>query len=369
MRLGVCTGGGDCPGLNAAIRAVVKHAIGTYGARVYGIQDSFNGLIEHPLRVRELSLGDVTDTLAKGGTILGTTNAGDPFAFPGGGAKAQDLSKLCVEGYRQIGLDALIVIGGDGTQLIAGKLGQLGLNIVGVPKTIDNDLVGTDQTIGFDTAVQIATEAITRLQSTAESHARIMVLEVMGRDAGHIALHAGMAGGANVILVPEIPFQFAPLLQKIDERRRLGRHFSLVVVSEGAYEDGQKPTYEQRLGGALRLGGVAGLVAQELHKRTGIETRVTVLGHIQRGGSPSAVDRLLATMFATHAVDLAMQGKFGRVAVLQGRQVTDVPYQTVTVGSRPIDVATDPYLRSAEAIGICMGRPTPFDAFRPPAAP
>jgi 6-phosphofructokinase 1 len=368
MKLGVCTGGGDCPGLNAAIRGVVKHAIGTYGAAVVGIEDSFNGLMETPLRVRDLTLADATDLLARGGTILGTTNRGDPFAFPAPGGPA-DLSKTLVDAYRQLGLDALIVIGGDGTQLIADRLRQLGLGVIGVPKTIDNDLAGTDQTIGFDTAVQVAAEAVTRLHSTAESHDRIMVLEVMGRDAGHIALHAGMAGGANVILIPEIPYEWDAILQKIDERKKLGRQFSIVVVAEGAHEKGGQAAYATHSGGAVRLGGIGHLVSRDLHARSGIETRVTVLGHIQRGGSPSPYDRLLATAFATHAVDLAAQGKVGRVVVKRGDQITDIPYQDAVGKSRPIDLARDPLIRAAEAIGTSLGRPLRFSALRPGRVP
>jgi phosphofructokinase-like protein len=363
VRLGLSTGGGDCPGLNAVIRAVVKHGIGTYGAKVIGIEDSFNGLMDRPMRVRELGFDDVTDILARGGTILGTTNQGDPFNYPPSAGKARvDRSTLLVEAYKQLQLDAMIVVGGDGTQAIAARLTPFGVNVIGVPKTIDNDLAGTDQTIGFDTAVQVASDSVSRLHSTAESHDRIMILEVMGRDAGFIALHAGMAGAANIILLPEIPFEWDAILAKIEERKRLGRYFSLVVVAEGAFEKGQQPTYAGVSGANLRLGGIGGLVAHELTTRTGLETRVTVLGHIQRGGSPSPLDRNLATAFGAHAVDLAAQKRYGRVVVLRGAQVSDVAYADVAGRARPIDLTTDPYVRAAEAIGICLGRMSRFKA-------
>ncbi len=358
VKIGLCTGGGDCPGLNAVIRAVVKHAIGTYGWEVHGIKDSFNGLMARPLQVRKLTLDDVSDILPKGGTILGTTNAGNPFA--GGSEESKKKIQLIVDAYKQLGLEAIIVVGGDGTQTIAHQLLQYGINIVGVPKTIDNDLAATDETIGFNTAVEVAAEAVSRLQSTAESHDRIMLLEVMGRDAGHIALHAGMAGGANIILLPEIPFDYQYITAKIEQRRRQGRYYSLVVVAEGAHEAGANANYVVSTTSAHQpknLGGIGGLVAQELFARTKIETRVTVLGHIQRGGTPTPYDRVLATVFGTRAVDLVKQKKFGMFVAKAGSGFTEVSYDKAAGKYRPLEL-DNPYLLAAEASGISLGRDT-----------
>jgi len=354
MKIGLCTGGGDCPGLNAVIRAVVKHAIGSHNFEVWGIKDSFNGLMSRPLAARQLQIGDVTEILTRGGTILGTTNKGDPFLTKAG----KDQSELVVEGYKQLGLDALIVIGGDGTQTIAARLATLGLNIVGIPKTIDNDLAGTDETVGFNTAVEVASAALERLRSTAESHDRIMLLEVMGRDAGHIALHAGIAGGANAILLPEIPFDYQSIVAKIEARKKLGRFFSIVVVAEGAYEKESKPVYTDSTTSSKpsrNLGGVGAVVAQELHNRTGFDTRVTVLGHIQRGGTPSPYDRVLASMFGVSAVDAVMRKDFGKIVVLNQGQMQMVTYQQVAGKSQPLTLDSK-YIHTAESIGICLGR-------------
>lgn len=356
MRIGICTGGGDCPGLNAVIRALVKSAVGTHHWEAVGIENSLSGLMQRPVRSRPLSLHDVTPILERGGTILGSSSRAQIERDPNSIDKA-------VEGYRTLGLDALVVVGGEGTQKLASKLIEHGLNIIGIPKTIDNDLPGTEQTVGFSTAVDVASDAIGRLQSTAESHDRIMVLEVMGRDSGYIALHAGMASGANVILLPEIPFSFDAICQKIEERRQLGRLFSVVVCAEGAFERGSAPIFKQmdRQEGP-RLGGIGQYIAHELQKRTQMETRVTVLGHIQRGGSPNAQDRVLGTLFASRAIALLQKQAFGRFVVLKDGRIDDLSYRDIPTGERKRMSLESDLVKSAEDIGICLGRKTPFSA-------
>ncbi len=352
MKIGICTGGGDCPGLNAVIRAVTRHAILNHKMDVYGIQDSLNGLLCDPPAVQKLSLPDVAGIIDKGGTILGTSNKGSPFKDPQKGAEAK---AKAFKNWQALGLDCLIVVGGDGTQRMALQLHDAGMPIIGIPKTIDNDYLATDISIGFMTAVDVAAESISRLHSTAEAHSRVMVAEVMGRDAGFIALHAGIAAAANVILIPEIPFDFDAIVRAMDDRRKRGRNFSVIVVAEGAREQGKDPMFRKSSTGSLHLGGIAGEVASKIHQKTGIDTRVTVLGHIQRGGSPVTIDRILATAFGVHAVDLAAQKKYGRVVGYRGGQIGDIGYDEFDNGTRAISL-TDPYLRAAESIGICLGR-------------
>ncbi len=364
MKIGICTGGGDCPGLNAVIRAVVKHAIGSYGMEVWGITDSFNGLMCRPLDVRRMKINEVTDLLDRGGTVLGTTNAGNPFKFRDKKSGVIDnKSQMVMDAYKELGLDALVVVGGDGTQSIAAEFANLGMNIVGIPKTIDNDQAATDVSIGFQTAVDIATEALTRLRSTAESHERIMVLELMGRDAGHIALHAGIAGGANVILIPELPFEYAPIIKKIEERKNLGRYFSIVVVAEGAFEKGGAPTYNSTTTPATfatrHLGGIGAMVAEKLNQITKVDTRITVLGHVQRGGSPDAYDRILGSAFGVYAVDLIQQKKFGDVVGIKNGKFTQTKYAEVLDRTSPVSL-TGHFVRTAECTGICLGRETNY---------
>ncbi|SMF55287.1 6-phosphofructokinase [Pseudobacteriovorax antillogorgiicola] len=355
MKVGICTGGGDCPGLNSIIRAVVRHAAQFENVELWGIKDSFNGLMSEPYGVRKLDCETVSGILMKGGTILGTTNAGNPFSLknPGGG-DPEDKSQKVIKAYQELNLDGVIVIGGDGTQGIAYELAKLGMNIVGVPKTIDNDLASTDQTVGFDTAVEVAAEAIARLQTTAESHERAMVLEVMGRNAGHIALHSGIASGAHVILLPEIPFSYEAIIQKLDERKQRGKHHSVIVVAEGAYPKGGEESFKVS-SGRKNLGGVGHMVAEELFQRTNIETRVTVLGHIQRGGVPSHVDRALGTAYGVKAMDLVMEKKFGTIIALKGGRLTEIDYQDVAGKFRPVP-ADDLYLQAAKGVGICLGQ-------------
>jgi 6-phosphofructokinase 1 len=307
------TGGGDCPGLNAVIRAAVKTAILEYNWEPIGIPDGFEGLVSAD-RSLPLGLGDVRGLLPRGGTVLGTTNRFNPFEVPvvgDGRYRSVDRSPHLLSRLRELGLDFLLVIGGDGTLSIARRLAGMGVAIMGVPKTIDNDVAATDVTFGFDTALHVATDAIDRLHTTAESHGRVMVLELMGRDAGWIALHAGIAGGADVILIPEIPFTLEGVRRAIAHRDARGHHFSIVVVAEGARRPGGTP--ERR-----RHEGIGTWLASQLQQDGRHEVRCTVLGHIQRGGSPSPFDRVLATRFGAAAVRLAAEEGFGRVVALRG---------------------------------------------------
>jgi len=315
-RIGIFTGGGDCPGLNAAIRAVVRRAA-SEGVQVVGFRDGWRGVMDGT--VQELSVETVAGILPRGGTILGSSGA-NPYAEGGIDRVRSTISDL--------GLDALIAIGGEGTLGAAAKLGDEGVPVVGVPKTIDNDLQGTDVCIGFQTAVEVATEAIDRLHSTAESHNRVMLVEVMGRSAGWIALYSGMAGGADVILIPERAFDIDGIALHVRRRRMRGQTFSIVVVAEGAMPVPgtlDLPEYPLDERGFPRFGGIAQVLAPRLEEATGGETRVTVLGHVQRGGSPNAADRLLATRFGVAAVDLARRGGWGRMVAINGNAVVDVP--------------------------------------------
>ena len=353
-KIGVLTGGGDAPGLNAVIRAIVKTAINVYGWSVIGVENGFEGLLGEP-HVRPLRLEDVRGLLPRGGTILGTTNRGH-FIIKKVGDPAETHNACyldAIENCRKLGLDALITIGGEGTQSIAHGLQEMGLKVVGVPKTIDNDLFGTDATFGFDTALEISTEAIDRLHTTAESHGRVMLVEVMGRHAGWIALHSGIAGGADVILLPEIPFSMEKIAAKIAEREAHGSHFSIIVVAEGAAPIGEEPIY-QEMGNAEcgpRLGGLAEHIAAGLTQRTGKETRVVVLGHLQRGGTPTASDRVLATCYGSMAVHAIAKGLFGNLVSWDSKQMSLVPLDKVV--SQLKVVPLDHYLiSSARNVGI-----------------
>lgn len=331
-RIGILTGGGDAPGLNAVIRAVVLTATQRYGWEVYGIREGFDGLLA-ATDVIDLTHMDVTDLLARGGTILGAANRGNPFARPVEGSDGEvayvDLSQKAIERMTELGLDALICAGGDGTMAIAQRLVDKGAPIVGVPKTIDNDLAETEVTFGFDTAVRTATEALAKLQTTAESHHRVMILEVMGRDAGWIALYTGIAGGADTILIPEIPYKLSSICNRIREIRDSGRRYSLIVVAEGARPINGEQQYLEDLSktSKRRLGGVGYDVGAALAECIDTEVRVTVLGHVQRGGQPSARDRYLATGFGTRAVHLVSQAKWGYMVSLKGSEIVDVAMQ------------------------------------------
>ena len=356
MRLGILTSGGDCAGLNAALRAVVHRAVDGFGWTVIGIEQGTHGLMERPPAAREMALDIFDGTLIRqGGTILGTTNKGDPFAFPMADGSLQDRSGEVIEGFRLLGLDALIGIGGDGSQAILRKLAQKGgIGLVTIPKTIDNDVSETEVAIGFDTAVQVATEALDRLQPTAASHSRVMVLEVMGRDAGHIALVTGIAGGADVILIPEIPWSVDCIARRIERVRKLGRNFALVVVAEAVpTETGEKIT-ASAAGEKQRYGGVGHYVGERIAEATGAETRVTVLGHIQRGGRPDARDRLIASAFGVHAVDLVAAEKFDRMVAWRAREVVDVPIADAIGKPHAVD-PDGSVVRTARGLGICLG--------------
>jgi phosphofructokinase-like protein len=359
QRLGLLTGGGDAPGLNAVIRAVVKTACHDFGCDIVGIQDGFDGLLL-PDRDVPLTPETVRGLVGRGGTILGAANRGNPFArkvMRAGQEVVEDVSDQVMEGMRRLGLDGLIVVGGDGTLRIAHELiERFGLPIVGVPKTIDNDLAGTDVTFGFDTALGVATDALDRLHTTAESHHRVMVLELMGRDAGFIALHAGVAGDADVILIPEIPFDIEVVCAKVREREAGGRRFSLLAVSEGARPAGGAQSFKAE-GNALfaaRLGGIGQQVGAAVEQLTGKETRVTVLGHLQRGGSPSAFDRWLATRFGAAAARLAGQGLWGRMVGLRGQAIVDGPLAEAIAVPKRVDPEGEA-VRTARGIGIVFG--------------
>jgi len=358
-RVGVLTGGGDAPGLNAVLRAVVRACTVGHGVTVVGISDGFTGLVE--MRARELDLDDVSGLLVRGGTILGTTNRGNPFRYafrrPDGVEEIVDASDTAKKNVEKLGLDCLIVIGGDGSLSIGERFWrELGVPVVGVPKTIDNDLFATDYTFGFATAVQSATTALDCLHTTAESHHRVMLLEVMGRQAGWIALHAGLAGGGDVVLIPEIPFRFEPLIAKFRARERRGRPFSLVVVAEGAAPAGGAQVFagEDAVTGWKRLGGCSYAIAREIEARGGYEVRATVLGHIQRGGSPVPSDRILATRFGIEAARLAVGGCFGSMVAISGDEIVAVPLADAIGRLKRVDPQSQ-LVRAARAIGVVFG--------------
>jgi 6-phosphofructokinase 1 len=354
-KIGVLTGGGDAPGLNAVIRAVVKAACNA-GIEVVGLEDSFDGLLD-PSRTRPLRPGDVTGILRLGGTILGTTNRGNPFMYPVDGPEGHvDYSDKVIETFHRMGLDALVAIGGDGTLAIAHQFFLKGIPLVGVPKTIDNDIAGTTTCFGFDTAVSFAADAIDRLHTTAEAHKRVMVVEVMGRYAGWIALHAGVAGGADVILMPEIPYDMVRVAEHIRRRDALGAKFSIVVVAEGAVPAGGKATLveEARGGRVERLGGIGAHVAAKLGEMTEKDARYVVLGHLQRGGAPTAFDRVLATRLGGKAVELLRRGVFGKMVANHPPDIVPVPLADVAGRTRTVPLDYD-LLATARAIGLSFG--------------
>ncbi len=357
-RIGILTGGGDCPGLNAVIRTVFKHARGTYGWDVVGIEDGFQGLYER--RWSELTSRSTANLLARGGTILGSSNKANPFAYPmqlpGGGTEVVDVSDKCVANARSLDLEALVVVGGDGTMGIAKKLMDKGINVVGVPKTIDNDLEATEYTIGFQTALEVACDALDRLQTTAESHARVMICEVMGRYAGWIALTAGIAAGAEVILIPEIDYDVDAVVRALERRRARGISFSIAVIAEGAKSKGGTHSVEKAGDATIadRLGGAGALLARQLTERSDYDVRVTVLGHIQRGGRPCAFDRLLATRFGVKAVDCIAERKFGVVAALRSGSIVTAPLELAVKKLKRVDPQSD-IVRAARATGVEFG--------------
>lgn len=368
-RIGILTGGGDCPGLNAVIRAVTKDAIHD-GREVVGILDGYAGFVEN--RSRPLLTGDVSGILAVGGTILGTSNTADPFNWPdeprpGAGAatpglpppapRYTDASRRCLATIEALGLSALVIAGGDGTMTIAARLAALGVPCIGLPKTIDNDVAGTDITFGFQTAVATATDALDRVHTTAASHHRVMIVEVMGRNAGWLALHAGLASGTDVILLPEMPFRLAGVCEAIAARRRAGKRFSIVCVGEGARpQHGSQMLKSASLdpSGVPRLGGIGTALAAEIEAALGVESRCAVLGHVQRGGAPIAADRVLATQFGHHAASLLRQGAFGRMARLHRGELGSVPLDEVAGRQRTVP-PDHPLIAAARAVFTTFG--------------
>lgn len=357
------TGGGDCPGLNAVIRAAVKTGISRHGFEILGIEDAFSGLVDldyqSPYGNRWLTEIDVRRIQTRGGTILGTSNRGDPFRYvvksESGKEIETDISDRVMENMHKVGLDAIISIGGDGSMKIAQRFFEKGMPIVGVPKTIDNDLGATDQTFGFDTAVGIATEAIDRLSDTAASHDRVMLVEVMGRDAGWIALHSGLAGGADAILIPEIPYRVDALVRMIEQRCAARQRYSIIVVSEGAKPvGGEASVGETRAGAMPRLMGAAQRVAEALREKVPADIRVTVLGHIQRGGTPSSFDRNLATRYGRAAADLVASKQFGKMVALRHGEIVTLPIADAIAAPKLVDPRSE-MVETARALGTAFG--------------
>lgn len=356
--IAVMTGGGDCPGLNAVIRAVVKTAINRYGLEVWGIQDGYLGLIEN--RMDRLDFNDVSNILTVGGTILGTSNVANPFRFAvqsGNQMQYQDVSKDCIRVLAERGIDALVCIGGDGTMATAAQFAQQGLTVMGVPKTIDNDLYGTDVTFGFDTAVTTATEAIDKVHTTASSHHRVMIVEVMGRYAGWIALHAGVAGGADIILIPELPYERDKICACVLARSRRGKRFSIIVAAEGAKAKDGEMVVSKRIAGSpdpIRLGGISSRLADEIAECTGLECRAVILGHIQRGGTPTPYDRALATNFGHTALELLLKGRQNHLVVLKNGQLSSIPLRQVAGRIKTVP-RRHPLVQAARAVGTSFG--------------
>ena len=357
-RIGVLTGGGDCPGLNAVIRAVTKSAMHRYKLEVFGVEDGFLGLIQN--RMRPLAWGDVSNILTLGGTILGTSNQANPQRYPikkNGKMEFADVTDRVVEHVAANRIDALVCIGGDGTMTGAANLIEHGINCIGVPKTIDNDLEGCEQTFGFDTAVATATDALDKIHTTAMSHHRVMVVEVMGRNAGWMALHAGVASGSDVILIPEIEYDLSKVCELLDYRSRMGKRFSIVCVSEGAKPKGGQQIVAKRIESSpdpIRLGGIGMKLAADIESAIGLETRATILGHIQRGGTPTPFDRVLATNFGYRALELAVQGTFGKLVVWKNGGLDQIDIASVAGKQRKVPL-DDPLIAAARAVGTSLG--------------
>ncbi len=359
-RIGVLTGGGDCPGLNAVIRAVCKTAMFDYDLEVFGIEDGYLGLIQN--RIKPLTSMDASGILTRGGTILGTSNKANPAQYAigydeNGDPRFEDVTDRCLEHLRHHHIDALVLIGGDGTMSGAAPFIEAGINCIGCPKTIDNDLVGTDLTFGFLTAVETATEAIDRLHTTAMSHHRVIVVEVMGRNAGWIALHSGVASGSDVILIPEIPYDLGKVCEFVEERSRWGKRFSLICIAEGAKSVGGEQVVakiDPTSPDPVRLGGIAEILADDIERVSNIETRAVILGHVIRGGTPISADRVLATQFGHHAIEVLMNGESNRLVVCQDMKITDIDIRKAANKQRMIP-ADHPLIRAARAVGTCFG--------------
>ena len=358
-RIGILTGGGDCPGLNAVIRAVTKSAILEHDYEVVGFEDGYYGLVED--KVIPLTYERVSGILATGGTILGTSNRANPFEYwrqdSTGEYVSSDESDTAARVYARHGLDALICVGGDGSMTIGSGLASIGLNVVGIPKTIDNDLYGTEESFGFHTAVSIITDAIDRIHTTAMSHHRVMTIEVMGRNAGWLALTAGIAGGGDIILIPEIPYDLDTLCKEVTRRSHMGSRFSIIIVAEGAKARGGEVVIERIAKGSpdpVRLGGIGRQVAQRIESETGTESRATVLGHLQRGGPPSAHDRVLGTLFGKKAMDLVVAGEYGRMVSLQNGQIGSVDISVPAGRQRKVPL-DHPLIAVARSVGTIFG--------------
>jgi len=357
-QIAILTGGGDCPGINAVIRAVTKKAILEYGMEVIGIEDGYQGLIHN--RHRRLHYDDVSGILTLGGTILGTSKKDNPYRYAvkkGDKLEFEDVSATAIANAKRLGIDCLVCIGGDGTLAIAHRLFEDGIPIVGVPKTIDNDLRGTDITFGFDSAVYIATEGIDRIHSTAQSLHRAMIVEVMGHNAGWIALHAGVAGGGDIVLIPEIPYDLDIIAEKVKERNRKGRRFSIVVVAEGAKPKGGDIVIQRIVKESpdpIRLGGIGFVLGSQIEKTTGIETRTVVMGHLLRGGTPTPFDRVLATRLGAKAVDMIANQEFGYMVGVRGNSLVAVSLEDVAQGPRTVPL-DEPLIQSARSVDTCFG--------------
>lgn len=358
MKVAINTGGGDAPGLNAAIRAATLAAL-KRGWEVYGIKNGYGSIYNTDNPFIKMDADAVRGITLQGGTILGTANRGNPFEMPyqkeDGSWDTKDVSDRLVNTFKEHDIDALIAIGGDGSMNIASRLIKKGINIVGVPKTIDNDIYGCDITLGFDTAIDIATEAIDRITTTAESHHRLMVVEVMGRYAGWIALYAGIAASADVVLIPEIPFSYDSIEEKVKERENNGRHYTMIVVAEGAKEqNGELVTKGKAVGQEVQLGGIADRVADELSERTSKESRSVVLGHLQRGGSPSTYDRLISLRFGAAAIRCIQEHDFNKLVVLQDNKLKRIPITSIEGKMKSVPLESDT-VQTARDIGICLG--------------
>ena len=355
-KIAILTSGGDCAGLNAVIRAVTLRAHNKYNWQIYGIKDGTLGLLKDPLDVVKLEPSNFEGNLMRmGGTFLGSNNKGNPFRKIDKNGRKIDSTQIIIAGFKKLGIDALIGIGGDGSLKILKSLSKRGkLNFVGIPKTIDNDVKHNELSIGYDTAVDVATNALDMLQPTAASHRRAMILEVMGRDAGHIALNAGIAGGADIILIPEIPYSLNSIAAHIDNLRSKGRNHALIIVAEAVKKENGKKATVKYVDGEVRLGGIGNYLGDEIYKITNSETRVTVLGHVQRGAQPTHRDRLIASAFGVYAVDLIAKKKFNRVVVWKDRGVQDLPLNQIAGFSKTIQ-KNDPLIKVARGLGIYIG--------------
>jgi 6-phosphofructokinase 1 len=357
-KIAILTGGGDCPGINAVIRSVAKKAILEYDMEVVGIKDGYEGIITSCYK--DLHFDDVSGILTLGGTILGTSNTANPYQYPsrrGNRTEFNDLSQVALTNIANLGVACLVCIGGDGTLDIANRLFRDGVPIIGVPKTIDNDLRGTDITFGFDSAVSIATEGIDSLHTTAQSHHRVMIVEVMGRNAGWIALYAGVASGGDVVLIPEIPYDIEKVVGKVKERNRRGKRFTIVVVAEGAKpKDGNVVVQRviKKSPEPIRLGGIGFALGAEIEKLSGIETRTVVLGHLQRSGVPTPFDRVLATRLGCKAVEMIINQRFGYMVGVKGNSLNEVPLEEVAKGPRNVP-SDEPLIQEARSVGTCFG--------------